>query len=139
MSLKQKIKLNQPGSQLTLNVGVLNIPALAVPQAWLLQLYAALDNQPNSLSIDTLKQDLRTIFVRHTSLVEADLQSLNKLDTYDYTITLKDDEGRLSTEELTATDDDHAREESGYEFDETVVAVQRGERIPDSPPWHEWP
>jgi hypothetical protein len=142
MPLKQRFEVT-PERTLTVQAydsSVMQIPALAVPVAWLLQVYATLDGQPNSLTPEQLLEDMRTVFVRHTDLVPSqDCQHINQHETYEYELTLRDELGRLSNETLIATDDDHAREEAGYEYEEECVAVKRGARLPDPKPWRGWP
>lgn len=61
---KQPIKFNQ-ATQITVNVDGLDLPALAVPTAWLAQLYASLDKQDNTLTLDTLKADVLNMLSWH--------------------------------------------------------------------------
>ena len=45
---------------------------------------------------------------------------------YEYTITLKQEDGSVTTDTVVAVDDDHAREEASYECEGEILAVTKG-------------
>lgn len=47
-------------------------------------------------------------------------------NVYEYTITVKKDDGTTAKEVLVAVDDEHAREEASYECEGEIIAVERG-------------